>query len=313
MHARYASLIVLLAAAVASAQDKAPAPVAPAGGAAAKAPAPEAKKERKASPEAEAAIAKYASLLHFPTTRYKSVDMNSHCEVALLGGEVGCKFHLKSTGEVALEIALPEAAAEQLPPEQLEMIKSQSAAMIGGTFKPFLSPIDAAVKQYDLASSVKDGKTVVELKKFADGAAWEKATLWFNGDGLLEREVGTPCVNPDDPMSAANAGGDIELTLTYKKRGDLWTIESGKIVQAMGESNVKFAYYEFKDRAPLPKQLEVESLMLPEPLVIALHDFVVDGKPVPETARPKETKPEPVAPKKDAPKAEEPKPEQPKK
>jgi hypothetical protein len=319
MNARLASSIVLLAAAAAVAQDKPAAPAAPAGGAGDKAPAPAAKKERKASPEAEAALAKYASLLHFPTSRYKTLDMGSHCDVPMLGGEVGCKFHLKSTGEIALEIALPEAATQQYPPEQLKGIKDQAANWIGGMFKPFLAPLDALAKQYDLASSVKEGKTLVEMTRFADGAAWEKATLTFNADGLLEKQVGTPNVDPDDPMSAMNAGAEIEMTLEHKKRGDLWTIEAGKIVQPMGESTVKFTYYELKDRAPLPKQLEVTTPMLPEPLVISLHDFVVDGKPVPGTERPPETKPEPAKkaqpdpPKPDAPKPGEPKPGDPKK
>lgn len=310
MNARLVSSIVLLAAAVAVAQDKPASPAPPAGGAEGKTPAT--KKERKASPEAEAALAKYASLLHFPSSRYKTLDMNSHCDVALLGGEVGCKFHLKSTGEVALEIALPEAATQQYPPEQLKGIKTQASNWIGGMFKPFLSPLDALAKQYDLSSSVKDGKTIVEMTRFADGAAWESAKLWFNADGLLEKQVGTPTVDPDDSMSAMNAGAEIEMTLEHKKRGDLWTIESGKIVQPMGESTVKFTYYEFKDRAPLPKQLEVATPMLPEPLVISLHDFVVDGKAVPGTERPAEEKKEPATSKPDAPRPEPTKPAQPK-
>jgi len=83
-------------------------------------------------------------------------------------------------------------------------------------------------------------------------------------------------------------------------------------VQPIGESTVKFVYYEIKDQAPLPKQLEVATPMLPEPLVIALHDFVVDGKAVPGTARPLEKKAEPAASKPDEPKPEAPKPEPPK-
>jgi hypothetical protein len=293
MNARLTMTIVLLAATAAAAQDKPPAPVGPeGGGGTGKAPPPEAKKERKATPEAEAALTKYASLLHFPSTRLKAVEMDSHCEVVQLGGEVGCKFRLQPTGEVALELKLPEAASQQLPPEQIEMIKTQATSLIGGMFKPFLSPIDAAMKQYDLASTAKDGKTVVEMTRFADGAAWEKATLTFGADGLLEKQVGTPVVDKNDPMSAMNEGVEIEVTLTHKKRGELYTIETGKLVQPMGESTVKFDYYEFKDRGPLPKQLEVTTLMLPEPLVISLHDYVVDGKPVAETARPKEKKAE---------------------
>ena len=311
MNARLTATIVLLAAAAASAQDNPPAPIGPAGGAAGNAPAPEAKKERKASPEAEAALTKYASLLHFPSTRLKAVEMNSHCEVVLLGGEVGCKFRLKPTGEVALEISLPEAAAQQYAPEQLDMIKSQASSMIGGMFKPFLSPIDATMKHYDLASTVKDGKTIVEMKRFADGAAWEKATLTFGADGLLEKQVGTPVVDKNDPIAAMNEGAEVEVTLTHKKRGELYTIETGKLVQPMGESAVKFDYYEFKDRGPLPKQLEVTTMVLPEPLVISLHDFVVDGKPVEGTARPKETKAEAKTPEKETSKPEVPKPDAP--
>ena len=79
MKTRLALSFLVLAAAAASAQDGGK-PAKPAD------PPPAAKKERKASREAEAAMKKYASLLHFPSHAYKLLEMNSHCDVAMLGG-----------------------------------------------------------------------------------------------------------------------------------------------------------------------------------------------------------------------------------
>ncbi len=306
MKARLASLSLLVAAAAASAQDgakpPAPPPTKPADPPPAKATTPAAKKERKTTPEAEAAIAKFASLLHFPSPKYKTVEMTSHCDVQMMGGEVGCRFTIKD-GAVALDVSLPEAVRKQYGEGQLREFKTAAASMVGGIFKPFLVPADAMAKQYDLASRVEKGKTIVELTRFADGAAWDKATLTFNADGLLEKQVGTPNVDPDDPMGAVNAGAELETTFEYKKRGDLYTIESGKIAAPMGESSVTIEYYEIAETAPLPKQLTVTTPLIPDPLLMSVHDFVLDGKKIAGTERkedPKPAKPKPADPAKPA-------------
>ena len=76
MKARVALALVALAAASASAADdpKAPPPARPQEPGKTAPAAPAAKKERKTSPEAEAAIQKYASLVAFPTGKYKSFE-----------------------------------------------------------------------------------------------------------------------------------------------------------------------------------------------------------------------------------------------
>lgn len=294
MKATFASALLVLAAATAAAQDGAkPAPPAPPVTPAAP-PAP-AKKERKTTPEAEAAIKRYVGLLHFPSPAYKSVEMNSHCELQMLGGEVGCRFTMKESGEIALDVVLPETVRQQYGDAQLVEIKKTASGWVGGYFRPFLVPLDVMTKQYDLSSRTEDGRTIVELARFADGAAWEKATLRFDKDGLLEKQVGTPNVDPNDPMSAMNAGAEIEMTIEYKKRGELYTVEGGKIVEPLGESTVKLSYYEIAGRAPLPKDLTITTPMMPDPLVISIHDFVLDGKPVAGTERKRE-EPAPAAP-----------------
>lgn len=308
MKATFSSALLVLAAATAAAQDgakPAPPPAPPVAPAAPPAPPAAAKKERKTTPEAEAAIKRYVGLLHFPSPAYKSVEMNSHCELQMLGGEVGCKFSMKESGEIALDVALPNSVRQQYGDAQLAEIKKTASGWVGGYFRPFLVPLDVMAKQYDLSSRTEGGKTIVEFARFADGAAWEKATLRFNQDGLLEKQVGTPNVDPNDPMSAMNAGAEIEMTIDYKKRGELYTVEGGKIVEPLGESTVKLTYYDIAGRAPLPKELEVTTPMMAEPLVISIHDFVLDGKAVagterkraePAPATPPAAKPEPAKP-----------------
>jgi hypothetical protein len=299
MKSRIAFTFLALVAASAAAQDgekpKDPKPAAPPA-ASPPVPAPAAKKERSATPEAEAAIKKYASLLHFPNSKYKTVEMNSHCDVAMAGGEVGCKFLVKEDGSVTTDVTLSEAAKQQYG-GQLKQMKAGIASQVDGVFRPFLVPADVMMKQYDLSSRVEKGKTIVEISRFAEHAAWDKATLTFNADGLLEKQVGTLNVDPNDQMGAMNAGVEIETTLVHKKRGDLYTIESATINHpAMGESTIKASYFEIAGVAPLPKQLDFSSPMFGE-IAVSVHDFVVDGKKIAGTERKDEPKPAPPAPK----------------
>jgi len=305
MKARVAFTVLALAAASASADDGSKPPAKPAEPTqpAPAAPAPAAKKDRKATPEAEAAVRKYASLLSFPNSKYKTVEMNSHCDVQMMGGEVGCKFTVKDGGTVTLDITLPEAVRQQYGDGQLSTFKNAAKSMVGGMFKPFIVTADAMAKQYDLASRVENGKTVVEMTKFSDDAAWDKSTLWLNADGLVEKQKGVPNVDPNDLNAQMSAGDEIETTFVYAKHGDLYTIESAKISQALGESTIKIAYYDVAGQLPLPKELSISSPVIGE-LLISLTDFVLDGKPVAETARkpdekpatPPATKPEPQKP-----------------
>lgn len=296
MKTRLAPCLVLVVAAVASAQDgaKPPAGKAPAS------PPAAAKKERKATPEAEAAIKKYASLLHFPSHAYKTLEMSSHCDVALMGGEVGCRFLVKEDGTVELDIKVSEEAIRQAGMNPRD-IKEGAKKKVGGIFRPFFVPADVMAKDYDLASKTENGKTVVEMKRFAEDAAWDTATLWFNADGLVEKQVGMANVDPNDLMGAMDAGVEIETTFEYKKRGDRFTLESVKVAHpTTGESAIKVSYYELPGTAPLPKQIDLNDPLMGE-LSIDIHDFVLDGKKIAGTERKEEPKPAPpAAPPKDA-------------
>ena len=257
-------------------------------------PVARAKKERKTSAAGDAAFAKYAGLLHFPSNRYKKLVMDSHADVVMAGGEVGCKFTIEN-GEVSIDIALPEQLRKQYGEAETADLKKVAGSWVGGYFKPFVVPADQMMKQYDVSAKEVDGRTIVEIERFADGAAWDRATMWFNAEGLLEKQVGVPNVDPNDRLAAADAGADIEMTFEYKKRGERYTIESAKIVKPMGETTVKFAYFEIEGQPPFPKELAVNSPMFGE-MVIAIHDFVLDGKAVAGTERKEEKKPEPAPP-----------------
>jgi len=250
---------------------------------------PPAKKERKTSKEAEAAIAKYASLLHFPSTKYKTVEMNSHAYVQMAGGEIGCKFNVKEDGTVAIDVSVSDAAMKQFGP-QAKSIKDAIKKQVEGIFRPFLVPMDVTAKQYDLAFRADKDKSVVEMTRFADAAAWDKLVLTFGADGLLEKQVGVPNVDPNDQMGAMYAGVEIETKVEHKKRGDRFTIESATISDPMGESSLKASYYEIPDAAPLPKELVFASPLVGE-ITVSVHDFVLDGKKIAGTERKDETKP----------------------
>jgi hypothetical protein len=288
MKTRLALCLVLVASA-ASAQDGAKPPAAP--------PTGPAKKERKTDPAAEAAMKKYASLLHFPSDAYKTLEMNSHTDVAMMGGEVGCKFTLKEGGSVDLDIAVDEAALRQAGMNPSQM-KAGAKKMVGGIFRPFFVPPDVMAKDYDLASKTAEGRTVVEMKRFADGAAWDTLTLTLNADGLVENQTGMANVDPNDMTAAMDAGVEIETAFEYKKRGDKFTLEAVKISHPVtGESALKVAYYEIAGTQPLPKQIDINHPLLGE-LSIVVHDFVLDGKKVAGTERKEEPKPAPpTAPK----------------
>ncbi len=278
-----AALVVLAAAAAAPAQDgakpKSADPVAP--------PAP--KKERKTSPEAEAAVQKYASLLHFPSSVWKSMQMSAHADVPQFGGEIGCSLSVKETGEVGIEVQMPEASRRQYG-DQLAGIQAAARNMVDKQFKPFLVPADVMAKQYDLSARKDKDKTVVDVVRYADKAAWDKASLTFAADGLLEKVVGMPNIDPNDPMSAMDAGAEVEMTFQYKKRGERSTIESAKVVRPVGETTVKLAYFEPQGSAPLPKQIDIDDPIIGQ-LSILVHDYVLDGKKVAGTERKDEPKP----------------------
>jgi hypothetical protein len=236
--------------------------------------------------------------------------MKAHTEIATLGGEVGCTFSTKEDGDVSLDMKLPDAMKSQKGGGNGDVMKHMVESIVGTLIKPFLVPADLVASQYDIAARDDKGRTVVDLTRFSDKAAWESATLYFSKDGLLEKQVGTPNVDPNDMMAAASAGVEIEITFDYKKRGDQYTIEGGRMTDGMGESTVKISYYDLEGQAPLPMELEMTTPMVTEPVVIALHDYVLNGKAIVATARKPETKtePKPVAkePAKPAPPASDP-------
>jgi hypothetical protein len=202
-------------------------------------------------------------------------------------------------GDVAFEdMQLPEQVRQMGgSAEQIASMKKGAAAMIGRFFKPVLVPADVMARQYSLTAKTENGKTVVDMTRFADAAAWDTLKLTFDKDGLLEREVGTPNVDPNDQMGAMLAGAEIETVFTHKKRGDLYTVETAAITDPMGVTTANLDYFEIEGQSPLPKELRMESPLFGQ-MDIHIHDYVVNGTAIAGTARKAEPKPEkPAAPK----------------
>lgn len=263
----------------------APTPVAPApapkpdGGDAAKpaAAAPAGKKERKTTPEAEAAIKRYADLLSFPPPDAKSFHFLAEFEMAMFGGAVKLDYRWEKDKTPTVKVDLPEALLAQIPEQAHEQMKKQMGEQIGGQLT---ERFDTKLAKYNLSHKAEGGGLVVEITPNDDKCEYETGKLVFDANGLLTKQTVTPHVDPSNPQAAMMAGVEIETTFTHVKKGDHWTIESMTATSPMGDTAMKFAYYEVAGISPLPKSIEISNPMMPEPITVAYHDWEVDGKAV---------------------------------
>lgn len=296
---------------VASAQDPPPgpgksdppAPAAPSDPGAK--PAPPAKKERKADAKAVAVFEKYAKAVATPAQAGVK-DAKCRIDFALpqLGGETIVLIpHWSSGGKYECEVELPESLAAQIPPEFLGMMKKQLSGQFGDIARMFLGSADERNADYDLEYSEESGKPVVKLTAFAEKAEAESSKAFFGADGLIEKTVTTPKVDPNDPQSQMMAGVEIETTFKHEKLPKGYVVSALSTSTPMGQFDVAMKYHDGPDGLPLAKAIEISSPMLPEPLVMTVYDYVLDGKAIASTAKPKTEKPATPAP--DAPKADD--------
>lgn len=266
----------------------------------------EAAKSRSATPESEAAFHKYAKLVAFPPNGVKAYSYSMDALVPQFGEAIQITFHCEEGKETRTEVKLPAMLEEQLaqlPPEMQEQVKKQFSSQMGGQS---LEKADAKIGEYNLSHKSEGGKTIVTATLFDDKAQFESATYTFNGDGLLEKQVFTMHVDPNNPQAAMMAGVEMEMNFTYAKKGDLWGFDTINTVTPMGDVALKFTWFDLKDAIPLPKSMEMTSPMMPEPISIVFHDFKIDGKAVAGTEKkaeapkteekPKDAPPAPPAP-----------------
>jgi hypothetical protein len=270
-------------------------------------PATPAKKERTVAPEAKAALDKFAEKLAFPVPGTRAIKASADSDMPQVGN-VTLDFSWTEGEGVALEAHLPDSALQQIPPEQVGMWQEQIRSQFAQFFEQAFVSRKREFEQYSLAVRTDGGKKVVDFTRFDDKARWDRKTAYFDADGLVEKEVGQLNLDPDDPQTAMLAGADIELSYKYARRGDLLALESATVLTPMGEIGSKFSYYDLKDGVSLPSRIEVTVAFLsPDPFVVNLHDYELNGKPVEGTALPKKAD----APKEGAKPAEPPKTPQP--
>jgi hypothetical protein len=284
-----AACAVVLAASPALAQDepaKKPDP-APASPPAAQAQ-PEAKKERKSTPESDAALARYESLLAFPPKDVQKLRFKIESDVPGQG-LFKVDFRWEKGKPSSAEVELPENLVQMIPPQMLSNVKDQVTKQFAGSVMD--SPV-SKFADYNLASKSDAGKVTVELTPAKASSQFDKGTLYFDADGLLAKSVVTMRADPSNPQSAMLAGAEITTTYKYTKAADRYVVESSAQSTPMGEVSVTFAYFDLKDQPKLLKSLEVASPQMP--ITIEYHDYEVDGKPVAGTQKKAEPKKEPA-------------------
>jgi hypothetical protein len=262
-------------------QPPAPVPV-PAGGDAAKpAPAAAAKKERKTTPEAEAAIKRYADLIPFPPKDAKSYHFAADFEMAMFGGAVKLDYRWEKDKAPVFKVELPEALLAQVPPEAQDKLKAQMAEQMGGQMS---ERFDAKYAKYHLSHKAEGDGVVVDITAIeGEKCEFETGKMTFDSRGLLTKQTVKPHLDPNNP--AAQMMGDMELEMAFKyaKKGDQWAVESMTQSGPMGETGMKFSYFEPEGLPALPKSIEITSPMMPEPINVAYHDWELNGKAVPGT------------------------------
>lgn len=267
-----------------------------------------AKKERSVDPKAQEVYDRYRKLLAIPATSgVKELSTQAEMFPMQLGGErLGIKLTWKAEGGLSYEFDLPESVKAQFG-DQLAMVEQQLSMQLGQFIGPFFDDPTAQLAKYNLAAAEEGGKTVVTLTPFEDRAPLERGRFTVGADGLPEQFVVAPKGNANNPMTG---GQDIVVSFKHAKRGERFVLSNFGFTLPFGEFTAEATYVDGPNALPLLRTLALANPMQPEADLVTFYDYVVDGKPVESTAKPKaEKKPEETKPAE--PKPEEKKPEAP--
>jgi hypothetical protein len=258
---------------------------------AAKAPPAAEKKERKADPKATAALERYRKLLHTPgSAGVKHLTARGELKLDMLPEPVVVRPRWKSGKDgFALDVEIPESVKQAYGPEAVAMIQRQFGGLVNQMVAPLFTEAADDADAYDLAAKEEGGAVAVTMTPFDDARAkQERQKLEFGADGLLSRVVLTPKVDPEDPNAALMAGVDIDVTLTHEKRGERYVTSGFTALLPMGEMKSSATFWDGPGGLPLPKTISLTLPISPEPFRVDLWDYVLDGKAVEATAKPKE-------------------------
>jgi hypothetical protein len=273
-----------------------------------KKPAEPAKKERKVDPKAQEVYDRYRKLAALPSS-FGVKELTSRGEFApmQLGGEtIVIRPTWKAEGGLTFKFELPESIVAQIPPEMLPSVEQQITGQFRQFVDPFFDDPTARIADYNLEAGEEGGKTVVTLTPFAPKATNDKVKVTIGADGLPESYLIAPKGNESNPMTG---GQDILVNVKHAKRGEKFVVSDFDITLPFGVVELKADYAEGPAGLPLVKSIRIATPMSPEPDTMYFYDYVVDGKAVEGTAKPKaeEKKPEEKKPETPAPAPEAPK------
>lgn len=208
-----ASLVVAALSGAARADDPKPAaPPAPAAPAAAK-------HENKITPEAKAAFERMEKIANCPV-RQGVVDAAGTITAEMMGMPTTMKFTFKAPATVHVEPDANMQGQMEMAGKQMARGAERTLKVMFGVFRP------SDDEEFDAEMTKKDGKDVLVITSFKDGAEQGRNEMTLDANGLIASGVATMHVGPEKRESKT------EATYTWTKSGDTYRLEKMEMTSA---------------------------------------------------------------------------------
>lgn len=204
------SFVVASLAVAARAEDEKPVPAAPA------APA---KHENKISPEAKAAFEKMEKIANCPV-RQGVNEAAGTITAEMMGMPVTMKFTFKAPAAVKVEPDENMQGQMEMAGRQMARGAERTLKVMFGVFRP------ADDEEFDAEMTKKDGKDVLVITNYKDGAEQGKSELTLDANGLIASGVGTTKVGPEKREAKS------EAVYSWAKSGDTYRLEKLEMTSA---------------------------------------------------------------------------------
>jgi hypothetical protein len=182
--------------------------------------APEKKPERKVDEAAAARLKAWGKAMHLPTQTAADrivASAGATNQSMFQGGELTVKTSWDRQEGLSLDVTLPKEMTDTMPPQAAEMAKGLFSTWAREALAPAFEAPSQYARHYHVGQRTKGEEQIVELLPFSDEAAAEMQLLHFDENGLCERRVMIPKVDPNDPSQQMMMGVEIETTFTYEK------------------------------------------------------------------------------------------------
>lgn len=243
--------------------------------------------ERVVTPEALAALEKAQKLVKTPTVGASTLEAVGRVKIPMFGGDVSVKPLWAAERGFRVEVGLPESAAQPgMTPEIIRQMTGMAAKIFEITLGPvFQGPVDLA-KPYHARHRERNGEFAVELLPFEKETAWERVLVYLDPDGRVERSIGLPRLDTDDPNMAMIQGVEFEIEPTYTEveEDTFLTRVNIPMPELGGTLTAEIEYYEPVDGRRLPKLVTAATPFDMQPYEMHFQDYKIDGKLVAATA-----------------------------